>query len=109
MDGTQASLVNETSDASNRTVLEWILERYRSPRLDETILGFWAKLIVEFAIVAFPVAVIVFPIGIGLQTLGLIGGTPSHLVGLWGVLSVTTIQFTWCFTAESARTPSSTA
>jgi hypothetical protein len=83
----------------DRTVQEQILRLYGSEDLLETAVGFWAKLLVEFAIVAVPVALLVIVPGFVVSYFDLYARlTFSWVVGAWVAFVTTVTGFTWCFT-----------
>lgn len=81
-----------------------ILGLYRSDTLVRTLVGFWAKLLVEFAVVALPVGVFVTLPGLIAAEVGVHPAiTVTRVVGLSVTFVVTVTGFVWCFTAATAE------
>lgn len=103
MMGDDSGEQQELSDvpAESKTYQERMLELYNDNRLSRIAIGFWLKLIVESAIVAVPIFLLVVIPGAVTHYLGFFPFSYVWIVGSAFTVTGSIVAATWCFTEEA--------
>lgn len=98
--GEQQELGDSTEIAPPKSRQARIIELYDGDSLREIAAGLWGKVIVEAAIVAAPIGVIILPVGFILAYLNIGPFTYVNILISWLTLSGTVFGIVWCFLAS---------
>jgi hypothetical protein len=98
----QIELDEEYKSSDSQNIHQRVLSLYNSNRTLEVAMGLWSKIVIEIAIVAVPLALIILLPGLFLARMNFGPITYANTIGLWITFSTTIFGITWCFLENAA-------